>query len=54
MDTLGIDVGALDSANMKTFKRMTMDTKKSTYEEAAVWLVTLSKINDCGGLVAVW
>ena len=50
MDTLGIDVGALDSANMKTFKRMTMDTKKFTYEEAVVWLVTLSKISDCGGL----
>ena len=29
---------------------MTMDTKKFTYEEAAVWLVTLSKISDCGGL----
>ena len=45
MDTLGIDVGVLDSANMKTFKRMTMGTQKFTYEGAVAWLVTLSKIS---------
>ena len=46
MGTLGIDVGVLDSDNMKAFKRMTVNTKKLTYAEGGAWLVTLSKISD--------
>ena len=33
MDTLGIDVGASGSDNMKTFKKITVDTKVFTYDE---------------------
>ncbi len=36
MDTLGIDVGASDSANMKTFKKMTVDTGVFTYITEAI------------------
>jgi hypothetical protein len=33
MDTLGIDVDASESDNMKTLKKMTVDTKVFTYDE---------------------
>ena len=31
MDSLGIDVGASDNDNMKTFKKMTVDTEIVVY-----------------------
>ena len=34
MDSLGIDVGASESDNMKTFKKMTVDTEVFTYAES--------------------
>ena len=50
MDTLGIDVDASESDNMKTFKKMTLDTKAFTYGELVVWFQMLSKLSDCRGL----
>ena len=50
MDSLGIDVDALDSDNMKTFKKMTVDTGVFTYAELVVWFRTLSKLSNCRGL----
>ena len=41
--TLGIDV---DASNMKTFKRMTVDTGVFTYAELVVWFRTLSKLRN--------
>ena len=52
MDSLGIDVGALDSDNMRTFKRVTVSTEVFTYEEVVVWFRMLSKISKCQGLAA--
>ena len=52
MDTLGIDVGASDSGNMTTFKKMTVDTGAFAYEEVVVWFQMLSKISKCQGLAA--
>ena len=52
MDSLGIDVGALDSDNMRTFKRVTVSTEVFTYEELVVWFRMLSKISKCQGLAA--
>ncbi len=42
MNSPGIDVGASDSDNMKTFKKMTVDTGVFTYDELVVWFETLS------------
>ena len=42
MDSLGIDVGASDSDNMRTFKRVTVSTEVFTYEEVVVWFRMLS------------
>jgi len=50
MDSLGIDVDALDSDNMKTFKKMTVDTGVFTYDELVVWFRTLSKLRNCQGM----
>ncbi len=50
MDSLGIDVDALDSDNMKTFKKMTVDTGEFTYAELIVWFHTLSKLSGCRGI----
>ncbi len=50
MDTLGIDVDASGSDNMKTFKKITVGTKVFTYDEVVVWFQTLSKLSDCRGL----
>ena len=50
MDTLGIDVGASASDNMKTFKKITVDTKEFTYDELVVWFQTLSKLSACRGM----
>jgi hypothetical protein len=47
MDTLGIDVGASESDNMKTFKKMTLDTKAFTYGGLVVWFQMMSKLSDC-------
>ena len=52
MDSLGIDVGASDSDNMRTFKRVTVSTEVFTYEEVVVWFRMLSKISKCQGLAA--
>ena len=52
MDTLGIDVGASVSDNMRTFKRVTVSTEVFTYEEVVVWFRMLSKISKCQGLAA--
>ena len=52
MDSLGIDVGALDSDNMRTFKRVTVSTEVFTYEELVVWFRMLSKISKCQGMAA--
>ena len=52
MDTLGIEVGAADSDNMRTFKRVTVDTGVFTYDEAVVWFRMLSMISNCQGLAA--
>ena len=48
MDTLGINFGA--SGNLKTFKRMTVDTRVLTYGEVVVWRKILSQIEECPGL----
>ena len=37
MGTLEIDVGASDSDNTKTFKKMTVDTGVFTYDELVAW-----------------
>ena len=50
MDTLGIDVDAQESANMTTFKKITVDTGAFEYEELVVWFQMLSKISKCQGL----
>ena len=50
MDSLGIDVGASESDNMQTFKKMTVDTGVFTYDELVVWFRTLSKLRTCQGL----
>ena len=50
MDLLGIDVDALDSDNMKTFKKMTVDIGVFTYDELVVWFRTLSKLRNCQGM----
>ena len=50
MDSLGIDVDASDSDNMKTLQRMKNETGEFTYNEVAVWLQMLSKIGKCQGL----
>ena len=50
MDSLGIDVGASDSDNMQTFKKMTVDTGVFTYAELVVRFRTLSKLGTCQGL----
>ena len=50
MDSLGIDVGALDSDNMRTFKRVTVSTEVFKYDEAVVVFRMLSKISKCQGL----
>ena len=47
MDSLGIDVGASDSDNMRTFKRETVSTEVFKYEEVVVWFRMLSKISKC-------
>ena len=52
MDSLGIDVGALDSDNMRTFKRVTVSTEVFKYEEVVIWFRMLSKISKCQGLAA--
>ena len=52
MDSLGIDVDASDSDNMRTFKRVTVSTEVFTYEELVVWFRMLSKISKCQGLAA--
>ena len=52
MDTLGIDVGASASDNLKTFKKITVDTKEFTYGELVVWFQTLSKLSACRGMAA--
>ena len=52
MDTLGIDVDAEASDNMKTFKKITVDTKEFTYDELVVWFQTLSKLSACRGMAA--
>ena len=46
MNSLGIDVDASDSDNMKTFKKMTVDTGVFTYDELVVWFETLSKLSN--------
>ncbi len=51
MDTLGIDVGASDSDNMKTFKKMTVDTGVFTYAELVVWFRMLSNIRGCNSFI---
>ena len=51
-DSLGIDVGASDSDNMRTFKRVTVSTEVFKYEEVVVWFRMLSKISKCQGLAA--
>ena len=53
MNTVGIEVGALDSDNMRSFKRVTVGTGCSCYGEVAVWFHMLSKISNCKGLVHV-
>ena len=50
MDTLGIDVVASASDNMKTFKKITVDTKEFTYDKLVVWFQTLSKLSACRGM----
>ena len=52
MNSLGIDVGASDSDNMKNFEKMTVDTEKFTYDELVVWFETLSKLRNCSGMAA--
>jgi len=52
MNSLGIDVDASDSDNMKTFKKMTVDTGVFTYDELVVWFETLSKLSNCRGMAA--
>ena len=52
MDTLGIDVGASVSDNMRTFKRMTNETGAFQYDEVVVWFQALSKKSECQGLSA--
>jgi hypothetical protein len=42
MNSLGIDVDASDSDNMKNFQKMTVDTGVFTYNELVVWFETLS------------
>ena len=37
MDSLGIDVGASDSDNLRTFKKVTVSTEEFTYDEVVVW-----------------
>ena len=51
MDSLGIDVDASDSDNMKTLQRMKNETGEFTEQEAVVWLQILGKIGKCQGLV---
>ncbi len=50
VDSLGIDVGASESDNMKTFKTMTLDKGVLTYAELVVWFQTLSKLSDYRGI----
>ncbi len=50
MDSLGIDVGASDSDNMKTFKKMTVDTGVFMYAELVAWFRILSKLRNCHGM----
>ena len=50
MDTLGIDVAATDSDNLKTFRRMNNATGAFTYDEIVVWFRVLSKRGECQGL----
>ena len=50
MNSLGIDVDASDSDNMKNFTKMTVDTGVFTYDELVVWFETLSKLNNCRGM----
>ena len=50
MDTLGIDVAATDSDNLKTFRRMNNATGAFTYDEIVVWFRVLSKRGKCQGL----
>ena len=52
MDSLGIDVDASDSDNMRTFKKVTVSTEEFTYDEVVVWFRMLSKISKCQGLAA--
>ena len=52
MNSLGIDVGASDSDNMRNFKKMTVDTEKFTYDGLVVWFETLSKLSNCSGMAA--
>ena len=50
MGSLGIEVGASDSDNMKTLQRMKNETGEFTYNEVVVWLQMLNKIGKCQGL----
>ena len=52
MDTLGIEIRASNSDNMRTFKRVTVGTEVFTYGEVVVWFRMLSKISNCQGLAA--
>ena len=52
MDSLGIDVGASDSDNMRTFKKVTVSTEVFKYEEVVIWFRMLSKISNSQGLAA--
>ena len=52
MDSLGIDVGASDSDNMRTFKKVTVSTEVFKYEEVVIWFRMLSKISKSQGLAA--
>ena len=52
MNSLGIDVDASDSDNMKNFTKMTMDTGVFTYDELVVWFETLSKLSNCRGMAS--
>ena len=52
MDSLGIDVDASDSDNMRTFKKVTVSTEVFKYDEVVVWFRMLSKISKCQGLAA--
>ena len=52
MGTLGIDVGASDSDNMRTLKRMNDEAGEFTYDEVVVWFQMLSKISKYPGFAA--